>query len=152
MTSLPRMSLARHVPGSVHPEPNQAPTLTISWLLDAALRPSAATPAVDRTRAGANIVRLSLDQSSSAPGSSCRSIDKPVLLNVRKGDAFTIEGRVAIQLVRDRVRSIPVVLRGDSDWVPDRTRSSMSADRTLRLSKPRPDVEGSVCKSPSDPR
>ena len=53
MTSLPRMSLAMHVPGSVHPEPNQAPTLTISWLLDAACSgPSAATPAVDRTRAG----------------------------------------------------------------------------------------------------
>jgi hypothetical protein len=154
MTSLPRMSLAMHVPGSVHPEPNQAPTLTISWLLDAARsgRLPQPRPSTARERA-ANIVRLSLDQSSSAPGSSCRSVYKPVLLNLRKGDAFTIEGRVAIQLVRDRVRSIPVVFgAGFLTGAGPHELVDVGGPLALRLSKPRPDIEGSICKSPSDPR
>jgi hypothetical protein len=154
IVSLPRMSLATAVPGSVHPEPNQAPTVTVSWLLDALRSGRLPKPrALTERERGANILRLSLDQSSSPAGSSCRAVDKPVLLNLRKGDAFTIEGRVAIQLVRDQVRSDPVVFgAGFLTGAGPHELRDVGGPLALRLSKPRPQIEGSVCKSASDSR
>ncbi len=108
--SLPRMGLARRVPGSVHPEPNQAPTLTVSWLLDAARSgrlPKTRKPTA--TERATNTLRLSLDQSTGSAGSSCEHLSGPRLLNVRNGEAFSVRGTAVIQLVQDGRRSDRVV-------------------------------------------
>jgi hypothetical protein len=106
MLSLPRMSLAKRVPGSVHPEPNQAPLVTVSWLLDAArsgrlpkTRPP--TPSERLT----NNLRLSLAQTLGSAGSDCRTLRAPVFVDVSPGQKFSVKGTAVISATEGAVRS-----------------------------------------------
>jgi hypothetical protein len=101
MRSLPRMSLARRVPRSVHPEPHLAPLVTIGWLRDAARSgrlpaPRPSTPIELLT----NRLRLSLDQRNAARSRSCPPLGAaPIVTRLAKGQMLAVHGAIFVQLL-----------------------------------------------------
>jgi hypothetical protein len=102
MRSLPRMPLAREVPGSVRPEVVSAPQVTVKWLLDNAR--SGRIPAPSRTPTAVemltNTLRLSLEQVKGGVGTDCVTVnDVPVQRVMRDRQSLVVKGTVSAQLV-----------------------------------------------------
>lgn len=109
MLSLPRMSLAPRVPGSLQPEPNNAPDVTVAWLLEGARSGRIPkTRTLTPTERLTNILRLSLDQTKGSAGAQCKTVHPRLVVKLRNGQAISVRGRVLIRLVFGGMVSSPV--------------------------------------------
>ena len=106
MRSIPRMDLARDVPGSVHPDPNGAPDVTVSWLLQSARAGRLPTIAgLTPTEVLTNTLRLSLAQSDGKAVPPCGPIEGPVDYELRPGQALAVGGSV-VAVLRDEAGEV----------------------------------------------
>lgn len=94
MLAFPASPFATRVPRSVHPRPDQAPEVTIGWLLDGVRDGKIPRPAhVRRSDAATATLGLLLVQSRQAlPPTQCRTVVRALSLHVAGGDAFVIRG------------------------------------------------------------
>jgi hypothetical protein len=154
MLSIPRMSLANRVPGSLHPEPVQAPTVTVSWLLDAVRSgrlPKTRQPTAPERLT--NVLRLSLDQSLISAVSHCRVLHAPLMVDLRTGEAFSVRGRIIVRLVQRNVVSSALNFgAGFSTGGPEHRLTDVGGFLTLRVSPAPPPARISLCELPSTER
>lgn len=103
METLPRMPLAADVPRTLQPDPNQAPGVTVAWLLDVARDGKLSSPgALTPREVATNTLRLSLWQTRERPDpeASCRSFAGHfATLALRHGQSFVVRGTVGAQLL-----------------------------------------------------
>lgn len=98
MLSLPRDPLARNVPRTLRPEKVTAHDVTIGWLLDGVAQHRIPTPRQISARIlAADTFRLSFDQQHArAPTTSCKILNRPFTMTLKKGDAIGLYSRALL--------------------------------------------------------
>jgi hypothetical protein len=116
MESLPRSQLATQVPRSVQPDPNNAPAVTIGWLLDGVKsgRLPGEGPRSPREEA-TDALRLSIAQTFGAPTRPpCTPLQTPVERQLEPGGSVVVGGSVALRLLEPDGTFSNWVVYGDS--------------------------------------
>jgi hypothetical protein len=136
MRSLPRMRLARAVPGSVHPDPHLAPLVTIGWLRHVARSGRLPAPRLSTPRELlTNRLRLSLDQRNEAQSRSCPPLGAaPTVTSLAKGQMLAVHGAIAVQLLADApITASQAVLFGESRLAGSNDHTLVAVAGPLRL-------------------
>ena len=100
MLSVPRMPIAREVPPGLRPDPNQAPQVTMRWLLQGVDEgwlpsPGPSTPQMTAT----NTLRLSLQEIDDNPKRSCPPLGKRTVIHLARGQSLVLHGSFFVQLL-----------------------------------------------------
>jgi hypothetical protein len=114
--SLPRSKIATQVPRSVRPDPNNAPAVTIGWLIDSAKsgRLPGKGPRSAKEEA-TDALRLSIAETFGAPTRPpCTRLDTPVERHIERGGKLVVRGSVALQLLQSDGSLSNWVVLGDS--------------------------------------
>ena len=147
MGSLPLTPLAAQRPRDLHPDPNQAPSVTIGWLLDGARSgwlpaPGRITPRQRST----NTLRLSLEQLNQSDRRHCAPLGKAVVRTLDVGQSLVVHGVVGVQLVADDAGVPSNVVTFGATFLAgnfDHTLRAVAGPLTLRLA--RQSVGASAC-------
>jgi hypothetical protein len=145
--SLPRMPIARDVPLDLRPEPNQAPQITMRWLLAGAGSGWLPSPRPSTPREFAtNTLRLSLEELDRGVARKCAALSAPSERTLATGDSLIVYGRLLIQLLPPTtpVKSAPVQF-GDSALGPKGPHTLVAVVQPLTLRITPQSKGASVC-------
>jgi hypothetical protein len=96
--SIPRLPIAKHLPRSLHPDPDFDSAVTIGWLLAGVQSGRIPSPSPPPTAAQRALWTLQLAWRPGAPatGASCQTVTLPALAHVQAGTRLTVHAPVNV--------------------------------------------------------